>query len=603
MSINFVGSLCVQRYKSELLRLKLYNNQKRDKDKVGDPSLYTIHQTILASLYDDKLAINFKGREEGDEEIAENLNMLYDFDYSEMRMDEHDYNWDWDALFFGRGLSLFNDFDTVSKTPIPEVLDPTTFIRDPRATSVNGDRSGKGAMRFGGWEVRMTKEELEKNPSYFNLEKLTKSSDLFSLSSEASRQRDVAQGREDTFNWENQIENFQYTILRWMTLVKGEKYLVEAANNRTLIIRKQKLPWNYWPIIDRQFSPISHDWDGVSIPDIVEDKQRFRAALINVAGDTAKADLNGMYLFHEDRFRKTQDFNFKFGKWIPVKGQGALADAAQPLQTKQVSSQVKFIMDFLDVSAQRALATPEIQMGQVSNEKRTLGELELVSKGTDTRYSLTSRVFGWSEKKKARQWYAIYDEYFASEMGEKISRIEGAFGTKWKPIKRSDIITGNSLGPDIKIESKVLSEARKIRNYQVLSNYAQVALAAPDSDKTYLLRKLGKLVMSKDEVERVIPFSVDEYQAKQAIEMLNNDEMPPISLEQNHQVFIRMLAGAKDSKLTRAYIQAHIFLFMQARANPQMFPPTDEERRAQLQQPESKQTIQAPVEGAGASVS
>jgi len=36
-----------------LLRLKLYNNQKRDKSIAGDTTMFTIHQTLLASLYVD----------------------------------------------------------------------------------------------------------------------------------------------------------------------------------------------------------------------------------------------------------------------------------------------------------------------------------------------------------------------------------------------------------------------------------------------------------------------------------------------------------------------------------------------------------------------
>jgi len=35
------------------VRLKLYNNQKRKGEAVGDPLLFTIHQTVLASLYSD----------------------------------------------------------------------------------------------------------------------------------------------------------------------------------------------------------------------------------------------------------------------------------------------------------------------------------------------------------------------------------------------------------------------------------------------------------------------------------------------------------------------------------------------------------------------
>src|SRR3990167_11205671 len=94
-----------------LKRLKLYNNQKRDKNRVGDPLIYTIFQTILAVLYTDRLETTFGGREEGDEDMAENLNGLAEFDFDEMDKPFHDHDWIWDAMAFGRGLSYFDDFD------------------------------------------------------------------------------------------------------------------------------------------------------------------------------------------------------------------------------------------------------------------------------------------------------------------------------------------------------------------------------------------------------------------------------------------------------------------------------------------------------------
>ena len=64
------------RWDEWLIRLKLYSNQMRDKLSVGDPLLFTIFQTVLASLYDDKLQVKFEARERSDEEQAENLNLL-----------------------------------------------------------------------------------------------------------------------------------------------------------------------------------------------------------------------------------------------------------------------------------------------------------------------------------------------------------------------------------------------------------------------------------------------------------------------------------------------------------------------------------------------
>ena len=118
--------------------------------------MFTIQQTVLASLYVDRLNVTFSGREEGDEEVAENLTDMAEFDYDEMGKDMLDYDWDWDTCFFGHAIMAMEEYerDPASNTfvPMPSVIDPMLFLRDPKAVSVNGDRSGKGAMRsFAKW--------------------------------------------------------------------------------------------------------------------------------------------------------------------------------------------------------------------------------------------------------------------------------------------------------------------------------------------------------------------------------------------------------------------------------------------------------------------
>src|SRR3990167_8148058 len=76
------------------VRLKLYNNQKRDKNAVGDTTMFTIHQTVLASMYVDRLTAVFGGKtSQGDEDVAENLNALAENDYDDMEKDIVDYDW------------------------------------------------------------------------------------------------------------------------------------------------------------------------------------------------------------------------------------------------------------------------------------------------------------------------------------------------------------------------------------------------------------------------------------------------------------------------------------------------------------------------------
>src|SRR3990167_4643279 len=326
---------CKVKLKENMSRLKLYNNQRKDKAAVGDPLLFTTHQTVLAALYYDHLGVEFEPREEGDEDAAINMNALAEFDYDEMRKAEHDYEWDWDALAFGRGLSFFNEFDSKSKTPIPVVWDSLTFLRDPRAVSVHGNRLGQGGLRYGGREVYMTKWEMKENPEYFNLGKLQKGkSDSSSVSYEAKRERDKAQGLSDSSANENTGDNSEYGILQWLTHFQGKKYLIELGNSRTLLVRITPLG-DSWPLVDRPAYPMAHDWDGVSVFDIVEDKQRFRAELINVFGNSAKADLYPMYLFNANVLSRERDFTFGFNKFIPING--PVGNVLEPLRKFQPS--------------------------------------------------------------------------------------------------------------------------------------------------------------------------------------------------------------------------------------------------------------------------
>lgn len=572
-----------------LYRLKLYNNQRRDEEKVGEPLIYDTHQTVMSILYGDRMAVTFKGRVQGEADQAENLELLAENDYEEMRKEELDYEWDWDSGFFGSGYVLMNDFDTESKTPIPTVIDPTTFIFNPGMKWVNGNRAGEGSLLYGGYEVKLTESMMRKNPrtpsnpnGYFNIDALLKTNDLYSLSGESSRLRREAQGLNDIFTFENSIvENYEYSIYRSFTHIPdpetgiSSKYIIELGNNRMLPIRVIKLENDWWPIIHRKFSPISHDPDGVSIPDLVEDKQRYKATILNDLGDIVKAEVKPMYLFHEDRFRKTQDFTIKWGKWLPVKGPGALADAAVPLQGKQISPLVQYVLTYLDNSAKAAFATPDIVQGNLPAAGTPVGTTDLQVSGVSGRHALTARIWGWSEKEFWRQWYFIYDEFFADELGEKILTTEGLFNaTKWVPIKRSDIITGNTLGPNIKIESKAISEAAKLRTFQMMQGYVQMIMQDPSIqvDKTYAYRTMGQLIMHRKKVEAIMPYSVDERTALEENDKLNDEEMPRVTVEQDHNVHLRIHAGAADNPTTQRHIKMHIWMLMQKRSNPSAFP-------------------------------
>ncbi len=555
-----------------LSRLQLFNNQRRDTSAVGDPLMFTIFMTVIAALYDDKLMVSFQGREEGDQDVEENLNALAEYDYDLMGMDEINYDWIWDTAFFGRGLLLMNDFDRSKgyMAPVPEVIDPTTWIRDSRASSVNG----KGAMRFGGYETGATYHELKKLPGYFNLASLKKGDEINSLLKKTREERSSAQGRQDSTRTEESLgkyNNYEFNILNWFTTIKGERYSVGLGNSRSTLVRLVPLKFGkLWPIIDRTLYPMAHDWDGVSIPDVTEDKQRARAVFLNLGMAAAKADVLVRFLFDRTRIKNKNDLNLKQNKYIPV--DGPVNDAIAPVQKSGSYQYANAIMDALDQAAQRATATPEIQMGVPADQQRTLGELNLVSSKTDTRYSMSAKIFGWSEKALWRQWYRGYKTYFKDGIDEKIIRIQGVLGPEWRPLAKENIIS--NVDPDVKVESRVVSEAKRMRELQSFDSWAAMAMQEPTSNRRYIIKKGAKLRgLKKEEIDMALPPTIDELQAEDENKLLNAGKLPPVKVEDDHLVHIYVHSKADQNAQTMAHIWGHKRAMITKRDTPELYPP------------------------------
>jgi hypothetical protein len=553
------------------LRLKLYNNQRRDKEAVGDPLLFTIHQTVLASLYEDKLMSTFGPRERGDVSVAENLTQLAEYDYEDMDLDVNDYDWDWDSAFFGRGLQLLMEFDREKKCPIPEIIDPMVFLRQPGAKSVAGDIKGRGALRFCGFEKRMTKFEMEQSKIYFNLDKLgTGDTDLRSLYDENHELRNSAQGHDTLTKYSLKGENKDFRILHWFTRWNGKLVYVGLANDRKSIVRFTELgDFTNIPIIDRAIYPMSHDWDGVSIPDIVEDKQRARAVIQNLGLKSAKISILPRYLFDNTRIKNKADLNAEFNKHISVDGR--VDNAMSPVPTSPLKQEVNWIMEILDTAAQKATASPDFQQGSPSQERRTATEISTVANKVDVRYSLSARIFGWSEKRRWKQWYFLYKTYFEKDIDEKILRISGAMGYRWRTLTRENIIANTD--PDIKIESRVLSEAKRREKMQSYQNFINMVFPFPDTNKLYALRTLGKFLgLTKDDVGIILPPTSDELEAEDENEALDNDKLVKVEPTDDDLIHMEIHNRGADTAAKYAHIQAHRRALKVKKMNPEVFP-------------------------------
>lgn len=570
-----------------LERLRVYNNQRREKKKIGDPLLFTVFQTLFASLYDDKLSVEFMPREIGDVEVAENLNAMAEFDYDEMGKDILDYEWDWDTMFFGRGYVLNMEFDRERKCPSPENISPLLLLRDPVAVSVNGNRKGKGAARFLGWESAMTKKQMEDNPAFFNLRLIRDEESQDSLRRKAERERRAAQGLENVWAEEKNLgDNAYYNILHWFTFIDGKRCLVGLANNRSRIVRFQEIKEDCWPMIDRVLFPISQDWDGVSIPDLVEDKQRARAILINLGLEVAKANVHPMYLFDINRIKRRDYLDFGFNKFIPV--DGAPAGAVEVMPKDRIQQEVQWILQMMDESTQRALATPEIQQGIVSRRARTLGELELVSAKVDTRYSLAAKIFGWSERRFWEQWYSLYKRHFKEGIDEKVARLQGLWGPQFRELKRENIIA--KVDPDIRVESDIVAKGKRILSRQMFGSFLQLASQSPDLNIRFALKEMGRLNnLKSDQIKQLFPPTYDEIKAQEENEEIEKGNVPRVMVTDDHMEHLCVHAKLNDSEERDKHVKIHYEAMRLQKENLKLY------QEAGLARPQEGQPIRAEI--------
>lgn len=571
------------RIEESLRRLRLYNNQKLDKDLVGEPLLFGIFQGTLAALYDDTMTANFEAKEEGDQDTEENLNSLAVYDYKVMKKAIIDFEWIWDAGFFGRGLVYMREFDRNKLCPKPVNWDAMTFLHDPFAKSVNGGMDRAGEMRFGGREISMTKQQMKDNGNFINIGEVRVAGQLKSLVEKAQSERFHAQGLEDILGKDFHKEaslygNADYNLLEWLTTWQGKKCSVVLANNMKTIVRYEELGSTKtdWPLLDRPLYPTAHTWNGVSIPDLVEDKQRQRSVAINLGIKIMKSDLYPAYAYDEKAVKNPADLaniNKDFNRFVALKKGSNAQQAISPINKATPDKQLlSYILDTLDASAQRATANPDIQQGQLSKQERTLGELNLVASRVDKRFALATRIFGWSEEAFWQQWYRIYKTNFKDKIDEKVIRLNGAFGAKWRPLTKENIIA--SVDPDVVIESSTLSEAKNFTQRQLAIQFGSLVVSQdPTANKRYFQKKVAKLFgYKKDEVDRLFPPTVEEIRAEDENSLINDNKLPDITAQDDHKTHWEIHSKASETEAKMAHMKAHLQAMSIQRNQPEMFP-------------------------------
>lgn len=561
--------------------LKLYNNARRDKEAVGNNLLYTLFNTLLAYLYFDKLQVSFNPRETGDIDKCELASNTAKFDYTLMNMPQIQYDWLWDALFFGVGYLHIGGM--VKQTPQVEVIDPFTIYIDPSTTEISN-------ARFIALERQMMKWEMEEK-GFENIESLQRSK-LDTQTEQAEQARKDAKN-ESSPSVDETYENKQYVVLEWFTIRNGKKvHFFTDFNCSILFTPEKKLVYKdkEFPFIIKRFSPIPHELSGLSVPELIEDKQRASAILVNLGLAMEKSKLYPQYLYDRNAIPNINDLkNFAFNKFIPTEPGGrAMRDIIAPLQQQSITNSTNVIYDMIKDFAQRTVGTPDSKQGFTAQGKRTATELQLTQISADTRNSLAAKLFTLSEVLLWQKWLNRYKQ-FKSLAKNKIVRIQGALGVKFETINL-DTFDFNT-DPDIVIESANVSSQQKMIDKQTLVELSKVIIDQDStiSSKRYYKRRLLQLSdFDKDEIDQILPPTFDELRAMEENEILSKGNLPEIEPYDDHYTHITTHNTVSDSgkvkKAKMAHIQAHKEALLEKR---------QEEKRMELEQQKTPSTPSA----------
>jgi len=560
-------------------RIRLYNNQRKQKDKIGDTTIFNIITTLLAIYYSDKSQVSFSGREVGDVSAAQNTEYLYNFDYDEMEMEVLNYMVQWDRFFFGVGIRQLTAWNKKTTTPDPKTLNPLTWLPDP-----NGHLLAKN-FRFMGFEVQYTRRDMTEEAGFFNQENLKiKKTPNGSEQEQNETAYWQAQGLDypayrDSSSKEGEVFDMidQFMILKGSD-GKERKFLVTFNDDVTEIFRMEEIePVTAaervdpslipWPITLNYYAPNRTDPFGTSVPDLVEDKQRAKSVIKNLQIAAVKADIYPMYLYNRDKILNRRDLDFAFNKFIAIRGD-VDDNVVKPLNKADPKLAAALNTNqWLDADIEAATGADKNTQGVLSEHDRTLGEVQQTTANANLRFLLGSKINSWGDRRFVKLWYRLYKQNFKSA-DKKIVRIQSGIGDSFMALSRKDFITVND--PDIKIGSKIEMEQKRMRDRVAFAAVLPLINADPTKpqvSKRFAERRLLKLYdLPAEEIAIISPDTPDEMKAKMENELLDKNNLSDVKIEvgEDHLSHMVIHNQAEKTEANLGHTQAHKMAYFQS---------------------------------------
>lgn len=530
------------RKRRQVDQLILLNNLRRGDQNIASTLLLTLFLRVVSSLYDDKMQVKFLPSQGIEQEQLNAYNVLAQSDYLEMEKAKLDYDWVWDAGFFGDGWMETLRFDKERKIMKPCVINPLMFGYDPYFENPQEWRY------YWKW---LTKDKWE-------LKRLIKNGTITGV----SKVEEIPAGI-DPYLWDYKVRRdaAKKGIEPPITAAAGDVYQIlemfgyDEQGNRCVYwydkdvaveLMHEKLDLqdgedgaSKWPIVRKQMFREPHSSIPVSIADILEDKHRAKSVLLNLAFIAAKDRANPLYWYNENVRDVTQFLSRQVNQHIPLEGNATGDSSVGPINTQDPMSAglIQFI-SILTGEANDPVGTGLVGQPQQDQGSDTATEAAITQQMNDMAQSLQSKVMQFGESEFWSHWFHRYARH-ADDLGEKMANIVGVKGITSEMIDLQVFKT--NYPPGVLVYSAKEAQYKElVKRRDFMQLYPQLAQTLnPDGMRNFNKHVFFPLFLEDPSlVDTMFPKTLDEMKAEDENEQLKQDITVPAAETDNHTTHI-----------------------------------------------------------------
>jgi len=552
-------------------QLVLLNNLQRDEQSIGSTMLLSFFNRVFSNLYSDVLQTIFMPTEDSDYKRTETLNKLYQSDYKEMEMWMLNYDWTWDACFFGAGYMETLGFDKVHKIMKPEVINPLYLVHDPFFSDVRKWRYYAKWKTFSKYELIKLKDKKVISED-FDISRISPGLEMelwdYKNRRDAARMGvNVADSSNTTNDIYQILEHFTYSDegdkdSRGNLIPAGKKIIVWTDKNFSQEMRVERLDKYIpddepWPLVKKQIFREPHSSLEISVPDLIEDKHRARAVLLNLSYIAAKDDANPIYLYNSEHITDpTQFYTRQVLQHIEVDD---LDKAVKPMNTHPaMSASLNAFMSLVSSESSDAIGTAIVQP-TIQKGKKSATEAAMMQQVADQTSSLQAKVIAMAERAFCSHWYLrLINPKNMKSSDEKIITLTSVNGITFENIKLDDFKT--KYPPKAEIISKKEAEYKElVVRRDLMQNYPIIVKSMDERSLANFNKYIyfPKFGMQSSTIDLIVPSGVDQIKARMENELLDQDKFTPVDPQDDDEGHMYEHRMAKNTSAKWAHYFIH----------------------------------------------